>query len=182
MKENQNFNFQPSLSGNTISLRPIHEDDFAATYACASDKRIWAGHPSPLRYQQDEFEKWFSAAMACKTCVVAIDNASGDIIGSSRYYLLDTIADDISIGFSFLACAYWGGDTNFEFKQLMLDHAFEHYDRVWFHISPDNIRSQKAIVKIGAEFSHEEDLKISPTMDCWYCYSIDKAKWQSLRR
>src|SRR5213593_2135831 len=39
------FDYQPSLSGGLLQLRPLHRDDFAALHAAASDPRIWEQHP-----------------------------------------------------------------------------------------------------------------------------------------
>ena len=44
---------------------------------------------------------------------------------------------------------HWGGRYNGEMKQLMLRHAFQFVDGVIFIIGVLNLRSQKAIEKIG---------------------------------
>ena len=36
----------------------------------------------------------------------------------------------------------------------MLKHAFQWVDTVWFHVGADNIRSQRAMEKIGGQLSH----------------------------
>lgn len=56
----------------------------------------------------------------------------------------------VEIGWTFLARAYWGGRYNGEMKRLMLRHAFAAVSRVIFVIGAGNIRSQRAIEKIGA--------------------------------
>jgi len=55
----------------------------------------------------------------------------------------------VEIGWTFLARSHWGGTYNREMKQLMLRHAFQFVIRVVFLISPQNIRSQKSIEKLG---------------------------------
>jgi len=80
---------------------------------------------------------------------VAIDRATGQIIGSSRYHGYDANRSVIEIGWTFLARAYWGGQYNGEMKRLMLEHAFTWVNRVIFIIGPDNRRSQRAVEKIG---------------------------------
>ena len=65
-------------------------------------------------------------------------------------------------------------------KKLMLDYAFSFFDVVWFHVSPSNIRSQKATLKIGAIFSHEETNKLSGKNELWFCYKIGKAEWMEI--
>lgn len=77
-----------------------------------------------------------------------IDKATGLIIGASSYYKFTPIS--VTIGFTFLARAYWGGRYNSELKKLMLDHVFKSVDTVYFEVGEKNFRSQKALVKIGA--------------------------------
>ncbi len=50
---------------------------------------------------------------------------------------------------TFLARSHWGGRYNGEMKRLMLRHAFRFVNSVVFLIGPQNLRSQKAIEKIG---------------------------------
>ena len=57
----------------------------------------------------------------------------------------------MAVGFTFLSRLHWGGKVNAEIKDLMLAHAFKWAKRVWFHVGIDNIRSQKAMEKIGAK-------------------------------
>jgi len=45
-----------------------------------------------------------------------------------------------------------GGEYNQEMKRLMLDHAFNFVKRVVFVVGENNMRSQKALQKIGARF------------------------------
>jgi N-acetyltransferase len=44
--------------------------------------------------------------------------------------------------------------VNGDLKQLMLQHALRHAHLVWFHVGTANHRSRRALVKIGAVFSH----------------------------
>ena len=44
---------------------------------------------------------------------------------------------------------YWGGPTNRALKTLMLEHAFRSVDRVIFHVGAGNLRSRKAMEKLG---------------------------------
>jgi RimJ/RimL family protein N-acetyltransferase len=72
------------------------------------------------------------------------------MIGSTRYHGYDPAASEVEIGWTFLARSRWGGRYNHEMKRLMLEHAFKYVDRVVFLIGPNNIRSQRAVEKIGA--------------------------------
>lgn len=142
---------QPRLSGPTLLLRPLQADDFDALHAAASDPLIWALHPEPTRWQRPVFERFFASGLACGGALVAIDRASAELVGSSRYYQWDSQAQIITVGYTFLVRRLWGGPANAEIKRLMLDHAFGFAREVRFEVGCDNLRSRRAMEKIGAE-------------------------------
>src|SRR5262245_18839881 len=143
------FDRQPVLVGELLELRPLRADDFDALFRVAADPGIWEQHPDSDRYQETVFRGFFADALASGGALVAINRASGEIIGSSRYYGYDATRSVVEIGWTFLARHYWGGRYNGEMKRLMLEHAFPWVDRVIFVIGPDNRRSQRAVEKIG---------------------------------
>lgn len=144
------FDLQPILKGELLRLRPLREDDWDDLYAVASDPLIWEQHPNSDRYNEDVFREFFREAMASGGAFVVIDARSGQIIGSSRFYGYDQDKSEVEVGWTFLARSHWGGIYNEELKHLMLRHAFRFVQSVVFLIGPQNLRSQKAIVKIGA--------------------------------
>ena len=146
------FDLQPTLKGNLIEVRPLVREDFEALFAAASDPLVWEQHPEKDRCQRPIFEKFFQGAMDSGGAFAVIDRRSGRIIGSSRYHNLNPAENEVEIGFTFLERAFWGGAYNGELKSLMLQHAFRSVDRVVFVVGPDNLRSQKALEKIGARF------------------------------
>jgi RimJ/RimL family protein N-acetyltransferase len=148
------------------------KNDFEPLYAAASDPLIWAQHPSPNRYQQPVFEQWFAAAMESKGALVAVDNGNEKIVGSSRYYDWNPVNREVAIGFTFLSRTYWGGAANAEMKKLMIEHAFQQAEIIWFHVGPNNIRSQKALDKIGAKFSHRSHKELSGKLNDYFFYAI----------
>jgi len=168
------FDLQPTLVGETISLRPLKDEDFELLYAAASDPLIWELHPEPLRYQREVFARgFFASALASGGALVVTDHASGQVIGSSRYYEWKPAEKEIAIGFTFLARSHWGGATNQEMKRLMLNHAFQWAKVVWFHVGINNWRSRKAMEKIGGRLSHEDGFEIHGTVHVHAFYRID---------
>ena len=143
------MDLQPVLNGSLIRLRPLREEDFAELFAVASDPLIWEQHPNRDRYQEAVFRDFFRVAMESGGALVVIDQRNGRIIGSSRYFGYDRERSEVEIGWTFLARKFWGGVYNGEMKQLMLGHAFRFVKRVIFVIGPTNIRSQRAVEKIG---------------------------------
>lgn len=151
------FEFEPTLEGELLRLRPLRAGDFELLYQAASDPLIWAIHPDPERYRRDVFERnFFNPALQGTGALIVIDRAGGGVIGSSRYYEWAPDEATVAIGYTFLARSHWGGQFNRELKALMLAHAFRFAKRVWFHIGVDNLRSRRAMEKIGGRLSHLE--------------------------
>ena len=146
------FELQPVLTGDILELRPLREEDFAALYAVAADPLIWEQHPEPDRCTEPVFRQFFRGAMESGGAFAVIDRADGRIIGSSRFAGYDEVASEIEIGWTFLARSHWGGIYNADMKRLMLRHAFRFVGRVVFRVGPNNLRSQRALAKIGAVY------------------------------
>jgi len=142
------FDYQPVLKGDLIELRPLRADDYAELYAVASDPLIWEQHPEE-RHLESRFKKFFSEALDSGGTLIVIDKNTGSVIGSSRYHGHDQGKREVEIGWTFLARSYWGGRYNGELKRLMLEHAFRFVDTVVLLVAPDNLRSQRAVEKIG---------------------------------
>lgn len=143
------FDLQPILKGELLELRPLRPEDFQDLYAVAADPLIWEQHPSKDRYQEDVFKEFFREALESGGALIAIDSGDGQVIGSSRFHGHDEDRSEIEIGWTFLARSHWGGIYNREMKQLMLRHAFRFIHTVIFAIGVGNLRSQRAVEKIG---------------------------------
>jgi RimJ/RimL family protein N-acetyltransferase len=165
--------WQPTLQSSRISLRPLRGDDFDVLYAVANDPLIWEQHPESTRWQREVFTRFFDGAMASGGALLITDPRTGQVVGSSRWYEWDAAAREVAIGYTFLARSHWGGGVTGELKHLMLQHAFQHAQRVWFHVGPENFRSQRALEKIGACHSHTTLMDATRGgRDCAY-YVID---------
>ena len=143
------FELQPILEGELLSLRPLRAEDFHDLYAVASDPLIWEQHPIRDRYTEGVFREFFREALESGGALIATDTKDGRVIGSSRFHGYDADKSEIEIGWTFLARSHWGGMYNKDMKQLMLRHAFRFVNSVVFLIGPQNLRSRKAIEKIG---------------------------------
>jgi len=156
--EKEVIDLQPTLKGELIDLRPLRPGDFEDLFSAASDPLIWEQHPESDRYKHQVFQTFFDGALESKGAFVIIERESGRIIGSSRYCNLDPKNGEVEIGWTFLERQFWGGIYNRELKKLMLDHAFRFVDRVLFVVGEKNLRSQKALEKIGARFLRKAHL------------------------
>ena len=145
------FEYQPVLDGSLLSLRPLRAEDFDALYTVAADPLIWEQHPASNRHERPVFQSFFGDALASGGALVAIERATGEVIGSSRFHAHDATRSTVEIGWTFLARRCWGGRYNGEMKRLMISHAHRFVRHAIFLIGISNFRSQRAIEKIGGE-------------------------------
>lgn len=143
------FDLQPVLKGQLLDLRPLRATDFDDLFAVASDPLIWEQHPMKDRYTEEQFHIFFREAMESGGALIALNPGDGRPIGSSRFHGYDAEKGEIEIGWTFLARWCWGGRYNAEMKHLMLQHAFRFVERVVFLVGPRNVRSQRALEKLG---------------------------------
>ncbi len=143
------FDLQPNLKSDLLALRPLRAEDFVALYAVASDPLIWEQHPSSDRYKEEVFEEFFRDGLQSGGALIAIDTKDGRAVGSSRFHGYNEGRSEIEIGWTFLARSHWGGQYNGEMKRLMIEHSFKFVKNVVLLVGPQNLRSQKAVEKIG---------------------------------
>ena len=183
-KESQRltFDLQPILVGELLELRPLQSDDFDQLYAAASDPLIWEQHPESDRYTPTVFRQYFDGALKSKGALAILDRSSGRMIGSSRYWNYDPDAREVEIGWTFLERAYWGGKFNRELKRLMFDHAFKYIERVLFIVGSNNLRSRKAVEKIGGKLVREfERPNRHGAMEKNVVFALDRAAWEAAK-
>ncbi|MEN9417597.1 MAG: hypothetical protein RI988_1217 [Pseudomonadota bacterium] len=182
-------NLQPTLRGDTLELRPLAATDFEAVHAAASDPAIWALHPEPTRWQREVFRRFFDSGLACGGALVAVERASGGVVGSSRYYKYKWLADtrEITVGYTFLVKRLWGGAANHEMKALMLGHAFGvagiaapgggFAHAAWFDVGVGNLRSRRAMEKLGGELLRESPADPLAGTPASVHYRITRSQW-----
>ena len=95
------------------------------------------------------FRKFFDEALQSGGALIALDRKDDHVIGSSRFHCYDPERNEIEIGWTFLTRSHWGGVYNGEMKRLMLSHAFKFVKNVIFMVGSNNLRSQRAVEKIG---------------------------------
>jgi RimJ/RimL family protein N-acetyltransferase len=150
------MNLQPlHLKNEWLELTPLQSLDFERLYEVAKDPLIWEQHPNPDRYKLEVFKTYFQGAMESGGAFL-IKDSEGNVIGCTRFYDYMPDKREIKIGYTFFSRDCWGKLYNQKTKELMLDYAFQFVDVVIFHVGAVNIRSQKAMEKIGAVCVGEE--------------------------
>jgi RimJ/RimL family protein N-acetyltransferase len=175
-----NFNIQPTLENEHVILYPLQEKDFDDLYAVAADPKIWEQHPNKDRWKKEVFKIFFDGAIQSKGAFKIVDKSTGAIIGSTRMYDYNEQENSIFIGYTFYAVQYWGTGINHSVKAMMLDYIFQFVSKVYFHIGANNIRSQVAISRIGAEKTGEQEVTYfgeAPQLN--FVYEISKENWKA---
>src|SRR3954467_9992871 len=104
--------FQPILTGPSITIRPVAAEDWTEMFAVGSDPEIWKVHPVRDRHTEAGFRKFFDSALSSKMAFVFVDRATNRLIRSSRYYGYEPERSEIEIGWTFIARSHWGGAAN----------------------------------------------------------------------
>lgn len=151
---------QPTLEGELVRLRPSAPDDWDALFGIARDPLIWEVHPAHDRWQEPVFRAYFDAGIASGGALTILDKASGAVIGSSRFDNWKPEADEIEIGWTYIARDYWGGVYNREIKRLMLDHIHRFVGTATFMVGETNFRSRRAMEKTGGVLRPGTELRM----------------------
>lgn len=104
------------------------------------------------------------------------------IIGCTAYYTDTNAPSRLSIGFTFLTRDNWGGGTNRGLKRMTLGHIYNSASEAWFHIAPNNIRSQTATARLGAVYIHDNDIDLGGGTQPWKCYCLSAENWAANER
>jgi len=143
------------LSGDIVELRPLEKAHFAELDALAKEPRIWEFYTvnggntesltKSLQGGLDDREKGKQYPF------VIYHKADGKLIGSTRFIDIQPLHNKLEIGWTWLHPDYWASAVNFECKLLLLTFAFESLGvyRVQFKVDVLNMRSRKAVEKIG---------------------------------
>lgn len=179
-----------TLQGQLVDLVPLEESHFPELLKAASDKRIWEFYPGDWSVEET-FNRVYYGSLKLREKgleypFVIYHKPSQKIIGSTRF--LDIVPYDkrLEIGGTWLMPAYWKTAVNLDCKLALLTFSFETLQahRVQLKTQHDNLRSRKAIQKIGGIFEgviREHMLKDDGTYRSSAYFSILEEEWESLR-
>jgi RimJ/RimL family protein N-acetyltransferase len=146
------------LKGKHVYLDLLREDHREVIRPIAKDERIWEFNRMLLINEayDKQFDSYFAFAIDPRgrgeQHAFVIHRASDKgIIGMTRFYELDKKHKRIAVGYTWYIPSVWRKVYNKECKLLLLQYAFEElrFNRVEFTVASQNIRSQKAVEKIG---------------------------------
>jgi len=145
-----------TLTGTHVSLTPLTRDDAPALAAAAADGDLWdlwyTSVPAP-----GQERAYVDAALAMREHLgalpFAVRDAVGEVVGSTRYFNVDSANRRLEIGHTWYAKRVQRTALNTEAKLLLLGHAFEKLDAiaVEFRTHFMNHQSRAAIARLGAK-------------------------------
>lgn len=180
---------QVLLVGEEVSLIPVEERWLEDLLSFSADPVIWKHLPIEI-YTRADIYNWYKQtrqeADSGKIIPFLIQHTqSGEILGSTRILEWERIHKRAEIGFTWINPKWFGTNINAEAKLLLLDYAFNtlKLNRVQLRADECNVRSQRAIEKLGAtkeallrNFKFRRDGTIGNVV----LYSIVSSEWPSL--
>ena len=179
----------PVLQGDYVRLEPLAREHAPALGEAAADGRLWelpyANVPSP-----GEMDAWVDEALAGQAAGTALPfvvrDATGRIVGSTRYYDLLPSTPRLRIGHTWYARSVQRSGLNSEAKLLLLGHAFDVLGcaSVGLQTSTRNTASRAAIARLGATLEgvtrrhlRHRDGSLRDTAN----YSIIDSEWPTVK-
>ena len=178
------------LKGLQITLVPLAESHIAELIELAQDKRIWQ-HYAMDGSDADKLKTSLENGLAEREAgtqypfIIQL-NATNKIIGSTRFLDLQREHQKLEIGWTWLHPDYWGTNINTECKWTLLTFCFEELkaQRVQLKTDENNMRSRKAIEKIGAQFEgilRNDMIRDNGTNRNSAYYSIIQSEWEKTK-
>lgn len=180
-----------TLENEVVKLKPLELSDLPGILETGNYPEIWS-HMSTTIEKKEDVNKFVENALKAKNektefPFVIVDKQSGDIIGSTRFMDIDDKHQRLEIGYTWLTPAYWRTAINTNCKYLLLLYSFEHLhlQRVQIKTDHENIRSQKAIERIGATkegILRNHMIRKDGTTRHTVMYSITIEEWPQVKK
>jgi RimJ/RimL family protein N-acetyltransferase len=177
-----------TLKGKHVRLEPMTEAHVPGLTAAGLDDSIWEHMLYGDVRSEDDVRNWVHDILARQDLPFTVFHlASGRVAGATRYLNIVPEFRGLEIGGTWYGLEFQRTAVNTECKYLLLQYAFETLGciRVQFKTDSRNVRSQRAIERIGAK--HEGVLRnhmILPDgrfRDSVY-YSIIDTEWPDVKK
>ncbi len=117
---------------------------------------------------------------------IIYNKQTSECVGCTRFGNIDSKNKVLHIGWTWISPNTQGTGFNHQMKFLMLGHAFDKmgYEKVEFRIDERNVRSRKAVEKLGATLEGVLRKNVVTKSDfrrssC--CYGILRGEWANLK-
>lgn len=179
------------LTGTTLDLIPLEKEHFKDLFISASEKELWKFIPTDCS-EKEIFYETYNLALAEREkgkqyCFVILHKATNKLIGSTRLFEIFPNDKKLEIGWTWITKEFWGTEINLECKLLLLTFCFEilKANRVQLKTKDTNIRSRRAIEKIGGAFEgilRKDKIQSDGTTRNAAYYSILDDEWDTAKQ
>lgn len=145
-----------ALENEAVFLKPLEQEDKQGLFEAGRYPEIWSHMPTTIEKMVD-VNNFVDKALEKKHektefPFVIVDKKSGQIIGSTRFMDIEETHKRLEIGTTWITPAFWRTAINTNCKYLLLQYCFEvlNLQRVQIKTDHENLRSQKAIERLGA--------------------------------
>jgi N-acetyltransferase len=178
------------LVGQTVELIPLDIAHFKTLMEITQDKRIWEFYSincsDPFKLEQVLNAAFVERDKGTQYPFVIYHRQEHKIIGSTRFTEIQPQHKKLEIGWTWIHPDYWASAVNLECKLLLLRYCFEQLGALRVQLRTDvlNIRSRKAIEKIGAQYEglfRNDMLKDTGVKRDSVYYSIIDTDWEKVQ-
>ena len=146
-----------TLKGRHATLEPLAREHEAGLAKAAADGELWRLWYTTVA-PPDRMAEYIATALDMRERLGAMpfvvrDNATGEVVGCTRYFNVDAANRRLEIGHTWYAKRVQRTALNTECKLLLLGHAFEQLEciAVEFRTHWFNHASRAAIARLGAK-------------------------------
>ena len=179
------------LRGSIVRLEPLTLDQVAALARVGLEPELWRWVPNQIHTPEDMQAYVLTALDEQRRGVslpfVIIDQASDEVIGSTRYANIESGHRRLEIGWTWLTPSHQRSGANTEAKLLLLTHAFDLLGAMRVELKTDSLnqKSRTVIARLGAaeEGTFRNHMIIPSTGRVRHTvyYSIIDSEWPAIK-
>ena len=173
---------------NGIRLEPLGLQHTAGLQTAAADGALWRLRVTSVP-EPEHTAAYIETALhtANRLAFAVIDEASGQVLGSTSYHDILPAVRRLEIGYTWYAQSHWRTALNSICKLMLLRHAFEtlQAQTVSWRTDIENIRSQAAIERLGARKDgtiRGNALRRDGSIRDTVMYSMSAAEWPQAKQ
>ena len=180
----------PTLENNRVKLSLLDLSNHEHLTPIAQQPKLVQFSPSKID-TADDLKNYVQTAVDGyyhKTTIpfIAFDKQTNTYAGSTRFGLINWKNKVLHIGWTWIGHEFQGSGLNANMKFLMLQYTFEvlEFDKVEFRIDERNIKSRRAVEKLGATLEgilRKDTLMLDGFKRSTCCYGILKAEWPEIK-
>ncbi len=179
------------LEGSSVKLIPLSMAHAEELWESARNEDLWEHYTFRKMESFEKFKKFLEGSLAEAESgkgftFTIIDKATGKMRGGTSFLDIQPASRSLEIGRTWLAKDLHGTGFNAECKLLLLTYCFEELKliRVFFKTDSNNLRSQKAMGKIGAKYEgtlRNHMIREDGTFRHSAYYSIIVSEWEEVK-